>query len=226
MTLFSSSTPNERVLYDGTPRDGRGWFGRVYSRWLSWFYPHAQFNSFPPDNLLSISPFGSFALKHDRHGLQGDVLRFRYILYITHTLFLSSNEIWPLSLFLEGWMNNKERHYWAFASSGCFRPPHKTRKTRCSLITSSSSLASTSFLAAISNPVLLLLRLPPHPHHKRLLLLTGNWPGLICCSHFPFLLLHRQQQQGFYGLFKDDRLLYFCRNTFVFWCAPILMLFC
>ena len=58
-------------------------------------------------------------------------------------------------------------------------------------------------------------------------LLTGNWSGWICCSHFPFLLLlPRQQQQDFHGLFNDDRPLYLCRNTFVFWCAPILMLLC
>ena len=57
-------------------------------------------------------------------------------------------------------------------------------------------------------------------------LLTGNWSGWICCSHFPFLLLPRQQQQDFHCLFNDDRPLYFCRNTFVFWCALILILFC
>ena len=28
-----------------------------------------------PPHLLNISPFGSFALKHDRQGLRGDVLR-------------------------------------------------------------------------------------------------------------------------------------------------------
>ena len=39
-------------------------------------------------------------------------------------------------------------------------------------------------------------------------LLTGNWSGWICyscCSHFLFLLLPRQQQQDFHGLFNSEK---------------------